>query len=358
MFREKLMNNTFNEARLDSIQILRGIAAMLIVIGHSTFLRGSPVGVEIFFCVSGFIMMYVTQNNASKFLPKRVIRIIPLYWGATMLTYLLGVILQSADYAYPDTIFTIKSLFFMTNGMPLHTIGWTLNFEVIFYILFYIACRISIKYRGLIVCAFLGMWIFIRAELLFYHSVSSRPYFVTMPLCFAYGILAFYVIKFAYSKREKIREIKPACAIWILFAVLWTLSKFAENISWAKGNFTFLRPLAYGIPAFVLVCCLSVLFIPVNADAASPPRIWRKILLYIGNCSYSLYLCHTFILHLFKYIFTKLNLFSNAHNYFKTTIPNIGFTVIVCIASLACAAILYELIELRLTNRLRRLFRI
>src|SRR5512146_2076335 len=100
---------------LRSIQILRALAACLVVIGHCLHetaeiaarngrlplridLIDWGIGVDIFFVISGFIMIYTTadlfgQPGAMRtFLTRRIIRIVPLYWLMTaglILTFLL-----------------------------------------------------------------------------------------------------------------------------------------------------------------------------------------------------------------------------------------------------------------------------
>ena len=43
--------------RLVALQILRGIAALMIVIGHATVFVGTAAAVELFFITSGFIIL-------------------------------------------------------------------------------------------------------------------------------------------------------------------------------------------------------------------------------------------------------------------------------------------------------------
>ena len=89
---------------LRPIQYLRGIAALTVVWLHAltmmdgyTAFFGQPVfgnaGVDVFFVISGFIMLLTTwdrQITAAKFFRLRILRIVPLYWGATLLTVALG----------------------------------------------------------------------------------------------------------------------------------------------------------------------------------------------------------------------------------------------------------------------------
>ena len=67
---------SMEQGRLDWVQALRGIAAMLVVLCHAAdYLRDSPsypliesallpgaMGVDLFFIISGFIMMLTTRD--------------------------------------------------------------------------------------------------------------------------------------------------------------------------------------------------------------------------------------------------------------------------------------------------------
>ncbi|MBD8722867.1 acyltransferase [Oxalobacteraceae sp. CFBP 13708] len=80
--------------KLEGIQILRGYAAMLVVVTHLwsvgvissalKFSRIGGLGVDIFFVISGFIMCYslrdpISSSDSVEFLKKRVFRVYPIY---------------------------------------------------------------------------------------------------------------------------------------------------------------------------------------------------------------------------------------------------------------------------------------
>ena len=109
-------------------------------------------GVDIFFVISGFIMVYASSRwfgsaqSPRVFLAHRIARIVPLYWATTML-YLAVVLfapaLLNSEYLAPG--FVISSFLFIPaarpDGLvqPLYSLGWTLNYEMFFYALFAIA---------------------------------------------------------------------------------------------------------------------------------------------------------------------------------------------------------------------------
>ena len=75
---------------LNSLQILRFIAAACVINWHITWTFGS-FGVDIFFVLSGFVIALVVYNKREPglFLINRVSRIIPIYWLLTSLLLIL-----------------------------------------------------------------------------------------------------------------------------------------------------------------------------------------------------------------------------------------------------------------------------
>jgi len=159
--------------KLQSIQALRGIAAMLVVIYHARALeiagiaRGGSsepaligglfssgfAGVDLFFVVSGFVMVWVTRDilpgrtTSADFLFARVTRIYPVWWAAATLglIYMVlsgGVALFDSSGAVitPDTSeyqYLWKSYLLVPQAeYPVLLIGWTLIHEVYFYLVF------------------------------------------------------------------------------------------------------------------------------------------------------------------------------------------------------------------------------
>lgn len=140
------------------IQYLRGIAAVMVVWHHSrvqipafyALLPGSfgASGVDIFFVISGFIMLITTARmsvNPVEFMVRRIIRIVPMYWALTIGMVLIWCVVPNLFKTMeiePSTL--IKSLLFVPsfssafpgNIFPLLIPGWTLNYEMFFYFLF------------------------------------------------------------------------------------------------------------------------------------------------------------------------------------------------------------------------------
>jgi len=145
------------------IQILRFAAALAVAAFHAwgiaprfiTVPADTPTlglwqaghGVDLFFVISGFIIYYATAAHAARgtplapatFLRRRVERIVPLYFftiaAVTLLAILLPDIFDTPGWYTPHHV--LKSLAFIsfTDGeMPVVFLGWSLEYEMYFYL--------------------------------------------------------------------------------------------------------------------------------------------------------------------------------------------------------------------------------
>ncbi len=153
--------------------MLRGVSAFCVVFEHSMFYARERldsaipvwdfgrIGVFLFFAISGFVMVVTNPPGSSdvpgnwrRFGLKRLIRVVPPYWLATTLK--LGALV-----AVPATVLhaelapgsTIASYFFLPTHnidgkvQPLLGVGWTLLFEMLFYLLFTLALFLRVNPR-------------------------------------------------------------------------------------------------------------------------------------------------------------------------------------------------------------------
>ena len=119
--------------RIEPLQVLRGIAAILIMAKHALYevdfispsdfnygnYKNYTVGIDIFFVLSGFIMIYISAGKktgfkaAVDFYIRRIVRIVPIYWFYTFLlagvALIIPEVLDKAEFVVIDFI---KSLFF------------------------------------------------------------------------------------------------------------------------------------------------------------------------------------------------------------------------------------------------------
>lgn len=161
------------EQGLEGIQVLRWLAASSVVFAHidiSKFVENPGalgvfgIGVDVFFCISGFIMMYLVEtrpDRASVFLARRFSRIFPLYFFSTLvvlaLAYALtqGYVTDSVIYFFPpqklNVDWFLESVFFLgLSRPPINGIGWSLQFEAFFYICISIIIFSKVKHKILL----------------------------------------------------------------------------------------------------------------------------------------------------------------------------------------------------------------
>lgn len=129
-------------------------------------------GVDVFFVISGYIMAATTSGreiSPAEFLRHRLIRVVPIYWLLTL--FAVAVILAGVDlFGGPEITlaWVLRSLFFIPGPPgggqaqdPILTVGWTLNFEMMFYVVF-AGCLVinSVRLRLAAVCAaIVAIWL-------------------------------------------------------------------------------------------------------------------------------------------------------------------------------------------------------
>lgn len=301
--------------KYDIIQVFRFVAAAMVILLHSTFYASERLfsgttlyypganGVRLFFVISGFVMILSSESLKNKiggwktFAIKRIIRIVPIYWIVT--SYKLLVLLVGSSlilHAKPDFFYILKSYFFIPaknvdgSYSPLLGVGWTLNFEMFFYLLFTIALALRIN-----TLAFLSL-IFIPLTILSFYKNTHWPdavfYANPIVLDFLYGMIVAKLI----LKGKKLNKYLalPMIIVGLLFLFTPGIEKFGH-----LGNNTFL----IGIAAFFVIYGAASI---ENLYGYKMPA-W---LIYLGGASYSLYLIHPIIAPLsptvLKYLHLKI----------------------------------------------------
>ena len=151
---------------LISIQYLRAVAAVGVVVWHAQGQVGLPetqvlqAGIEIFFVISGYVMWLILSErpvSPGVFLQKRLARVVPLYW---LLTSLMVVLLLVAPQLLQSTRFdlahVVASYLFVAWPNPVEAAGlkpvmipgWTLNYEMAFYVLLTLSLMLKARLRG------------------------------------------------------------------------------------------------------------------------------------------------------------------------------------------------------------------
>jgi exopolysaccharide production protein ExoZ len=272
-----------------SIQYLRALASILGVCAHTLGYWGNQ-GVDIFFVISGYIMMYLianTHRTAGIFFLARYLRIAPLY-------YLLTGVAIIAGCAFEPTIrHIIQSVLFIKYqwSAPVLTVGWTLDYEFVFYSLCALALLISKNVKR--VAILVSAAIFIGTILLDFVLFPEKKYGHFME--FWYGMVIYFGIQQMVSIGEgqspflkHLTKPKVLCCLTIIAFLISSLSVFLVD----QNGKAYLRFLTFGLPAALLVFC-SILYEKVLGIKEI------KFLTLLGAASYSLYLSHEITLSLY-----------------------------------------------------------
>ena len=129
-----------------SLQYLRALAAIGVLLYHriEIFSIGTH-GVDLFFVISGFVMIATTdakEKTPSAFLLDRIIRVVPMYWLAILAGGLLVLVGIPVHRYETDVVSLISSMLFIPylnahgEAWPVILQGWTLNYEMYFYAIF------------------------------------------------------------------------------------------------------------------------------------------------------------------------------------------------------------------------------
>lgn len=142
--------------RFQSVQIMRAVAVLMVMIHHIGNISNAPqvvrdaipgalyfgyAGVDLFFVISGFIISHVTRRpnlEAGEFMAKRVVRILPMYWGITLLLAAVALLKPGMVPVRGEEFLRYLSesmALIPTPVRPLLGVGWTLQHEFIFYII-------------------------------------------------------------------------------------------------------------------------------------------------------------------------------------------------------------------------------
>lgn len=316
-----------------------------------TFLFGSgSIGVPLFFMISGFIMVVTTQNSRPTFAYvkgyylKRAVRILPLYY---ILTLVLIIGLGEFRYYFIDHSNELLSgLFFFPTylnyigpsyGMPPLEVGWSLCYEVFFYILLGVSIFFG-RYRWAVLIGLMAVLVYLipfitNGEVMpllsgYYGYTSSYFSLMTNPviLFFIVGVL----IGLFYISSHTIQNYLLSQCLAGTAIVVFILSYFGF-ITLAKSYYS-----------NILVCGLLLFALLLRNKVK--PFVLPKPLVFLGDMSYSLYLVHPLVIIFLPRIFRIFNA--------GVILTSPWYFLVVTSVVLGLSIISYHLIEKQLCSRL------
>jgi exopolysaccharide production protein ExoZ len=288
-----------HRAKIEAVQALRAIAALSIAILHVLHDAGGldpsgmigrwhnalpwDAGVDLFFVISGFVMVYASselfgrRDGATLFMARRLIRIVPLYWAATTVFLLIALTARSVVTEGAGSIVNIlmSYAFLPSRGpdgaiQPIYSLGWTLNYEMFFYVVF-AAFIWQVRHRALILVTLtLGAAIAVHPLI---PADATALVFWTDPIVaeflFGMAIAALATTGIGLSRRVSVGL--------ALLALLWLIGGYVSGIG---GS----RPVTTGLPVAILVSA-AVFGRNIRLPTA---------LVLLGDSSFALYLVHPF----------------------------------------------------------------
>lgn len=338
-------------AKYHGLQQLRAAAAVSVVVSHVVVraFRDVPhdpripglvkhlgsLGVWTFFVISGFIMLHVSwhrfgnDGQATRFLRDRAIRVFPLYW---LLTLAYAALAKEAT----PVANIIKSLLFLPHSdaldgqpYPVLALGWTLNYEVMFYGIFALGLLWSVRKNGIVfvLVALVALTLVGRTV----SDLGTAGTFWTSPiiLLFLAGMMVCIVRRQVTSR-----------ASW-----RWSgLAALALLIAEVPVSMLLLEPSSTWLPVSIAVAAIGSVALVTLCPGPSGGVIgrWGE---FLGDASYSLYLSHPFSIIVVVQLWIRIA-------------PDLSPIAVVPLAVVACligGIACYMLIERPVNHGLRRM---
>jgi len=332
---------------LQSLQILRGVAAVAVAFFHTNVILSMPqygsvsafqslaskgwLGVNFFFILSGFIILMAHQRDvgkpsqAVKYLIRRGVRVYPIYWILTTVFMIAATLRPGyADFSIDFwNLFTTYSLIMVVDlpTLPLK-VAWTLLFEVKFYLLFTLLILVGKP----AILLFVAWTIAVLVANLFF---TPPDWGYLLP---SWGLLSIWNLNFLLGMAGFLLVTRLGERFWwfLLASGLLAMAYFAKDINGMAGY--------VADPPLMIAFGLAMTAIIVGCVLGERRFQWQfpRWSLYLGDASYSIYLVHSAVISLvaglnFKFTFNL--------------VPNEALFLLTFIVSVAVGAIVHSVLE-------------
>lgn len=299
-------------------------------------LMHGAAGVDIFFVLSGFVMAHTSldrQITPLAFMRARFSRIAPLYWAMTVFVFIAGCLKPTLFPHLPvDTRHLLTSIFFIPQPEgQLVYVGWTLNYEMFFYLIF--AMFLHMKGRMKRATCIIGTLIALAAcHFLTYGNFIAHYLCNPIILEFVAGI----VISLIWRSTPT-----PGSMTIYVFLCMAAYTALFLGPNPLNSVHSYSRLLQWGPPAAVLV--LAAVLLERNGII-----IKDKFIQLLGDASYSIYLTHVFVTRAYEKFPKLINLEQNQHIAY-------AYSLIVMLITAAIGVAVYRWLEMPLTQRVQTL---
>lgn len=338
------------------VQALRAVAAAAVALSHiandaivagrdpngliasATALMPWVAGVDIFFVISGFVIVHASANlfgqpgGSGRFLRRRLTRIVPLYWALTTLFLAMTVLQRSAIHGQTGGPgYILASYLFIPfarpGGLPEPALGlgWTLNYEMFFY---------------LVMTPFLWLP----------RSAAVTGSAATLCLLVAFGhIFGFSWLPLQFWSNPIVLEFVLGMGLALAVAKGLTLPGWARVVlvaiavgwlHWQAGGPAMGRILSFGVPGALLVGAAVSNRRPDHVGSVA------RVLIRLGDASYAMYLFHPFVMRGFTLL--------GAHMGERREIGGVIYVAASLAVAQVCALAINAGFERKMTAVLRR----
>jgi len=308
-------NSQVKPVELKGIQYLRGIAALLVILCHVNamvlfpqyfdtlifkgLLLPGAVGVELFFVISGFIIVYVSLNQetllpkieAFNFMWRRFVRIVPFMWVCILGYASLRVLGRGLDTFSLSEYTRAMVLFPIGSVQP--TVIWTLRFEFLFYAVFCLTI-IYFSSRWLVLLAWFitpFLWYVMTTQIFQTksHWMELGDFFFSK-LILLFGLGTLLGILYLKNKIKFKFHNKHGFLLCLVATTPLFLAALYTGIGFEQDEKSFLSVFLTGALSFLLV----ILAISIQPEQST--TFINRLGLLLGNASYSIYLTHSAVI--------------------------------------------------------------
>jgi peptidoglycan/LPS O-acetylase OafA/YrhL len=334
---------------LSSLQVFRALAAIFVVLCHATqafqayyqinpfngfFLFGFS-GVHIFFVLSGFIIYHIHSQDIGqpqvfiKFIKKRSIRIYPIYWLSSTLYLLISVFLLHKDIKFN---IILQNIFLVT--MPeawINPVAWTLAYEIFFYFIF--SWLILNQKLGSFIIYIYVVAIIVPPLL----SFLNLPYANQYTILFFFGLLSSFAAHKLSTLPGKNRisflSFIAGFALFISTVIYYLNHHLSDPVIWPVT-------IGFGLSS-------SLMMMSVLSETLEKFFKKQKLLNFLGDASYSIYLLHYPILQ-------ELMIYLKSQFIIKNEIIAYLLFLTISILTIVIGCIFYKKVESPLLSFLRK----